>query len=57
MFITPKSAYTKGFNNYIYQSQKQGVLDQVVVDKYHTLVDTSATFQPKIRKVGEVIQG
>ncbi|TQV95460.1 DNA helicase [Cordyceps javanica] len=57
VFVTPESACTKGFDDYVYRLQKQGVLDRVVVDECHTLLDASAKFWPKIRKVGEVMQG
>lgn len=56
VFVTPESACTKGFGDYVYRLQKQGVLDRVVVDECHTLLDASATFRPKMRKVGQVIR-
>lgn len=39
VLVTPESACTKGFGDYVYRLQKQGVVDRVVVDECHTLLD------------------
>ncbi|KAG6310454.1 hypothetical protein E4U44_005501 [Claviceps purpurea] len=54
VFVTPESAVTKGFEDFVRRLQNRGVLDRVVVDECHTLAD--GDFRPKFSDVGQVIR-
>jgi RecQ family ATP-dependent DNA helicase len=56
VFVTPESAVTGGFGDFVRRLQSRGVLDRVVVDECHTLLDGSAEFRPKLSEVGQTIR-
>lgn len=56
VFVTPESAVTAGFRDFVNRLQSRGVLDRVVVDECHTLLDGSAEFRPRLSEVGRTIR-
>ncbi|KAG6174335.1 hypothetical protein E4U36_000699, partial [Claviceps purpurea] len=54
VFVTPESAVTEGFQDFVRRLQNRAVLDRVVVDECHTLLD--GDFRPTFSKVGKVIR-
>jgi hypothetical protein len=56
VFVTPESAVTGGFRDYVNRLQNQGVLERVILEECHTLMDGSATFRPKLSEVGKVVR-
>ena len=57
VFVTPESAVTAGFGDFVRRLQSRGVLDRVVVDECHTLLDGCPEFRPKLSEVGRTIRG
>ncbi|KAJ6439195.1 hypothetical protein O9K51_08607 [Purpureocillium lavendulum] len=56
IFVTPESAVTKGFRDFVNRLQSRDVLDRVVVDECHVLLDASADFRPKTLELGAMIR-
>jgi superfamily II DNA helicase RecQ len=56
VFVTPESAVTKGFRAFVDRMHGQQKLDQVVVDKCHTLLSYSRAFWPRMGRLGEALQ-
>ncbi|KAJ2546020.1 hypothetical protein EV175_005751, partial [Coemansia sp. RSA 1933] len=54
VFVTPESAVTSGFGDFVRRLQNRGELDRVVIDECHTLLDGSDEFRPMLRKIGIV---
>jgi superfamily II DNA helicase RecQ len=55
VFVTPESAVTKTFGIFINRKQAMHRLDQVVVDKCHTILASRSNFQPKMQKLKELM--
>jgi superfamily II DNA helicase RecQ len=55
IFVTPESAVTKGFGEFMARLQARGVLDRVVVDECHTILDSSDRFRPQMLELGRVL--
>ncbi|KAF5528622.1 ATP-dependent DNA helicase Q5 [Colletotrichum aenigma] len=55
IFITPESAVTKGFRDFIAQLEGRQALDRVVVDECHVVLKGSQSFRPQLRELGEAI--
>lgn len=57
MFVTPESAGSAKFGDYINRLQMRGELDRVVVDECHMVLDTATDgFRPKMREMGPLIE-
>ena len=56
VFVTAESAVTAGFGDFVGRLQSRGMLDRVVVDECHTLLDGSGEFRPKLSEVGQAIR-
>lgn len=56
VFVTPESAVTKGFRDYVNRLQSRQVLDRVIVDECHVLLDASPEFRPKLLQLGGMIR-
>ena len=56
VFVTPESAVTKGFREFVKGMVAHGQLDRVVVDECHTLLDGSDEFRPELAELGSVIR-
>ncbi|KAM6523080.1 hypothetical protein FSOLCH5_003699 [Fusarium solani] len=55
IFVTPESAVTKGFGEFIARLQARAVLDRVVVDECHTILDSGDRFRPQMLELGRVL--
>ncbi|KAG7405148.1 ATP-dependent DNA helicase Q5 [Fusarium oxysporum f. sp. rapae] len=55
VFVTPESAVTKGFSDFINRLQAQSALDRVVVDECHTILDSTHRFRPQMIELGQVL--
>jgi superfamily II DNA helicase RecQ len=56
VFITPESAITKGFQDFIQQLQAQQLLDRVVMDECYVVLDGVGRFQPVLAVLGGILQ-
>ncbi|MGC0591129.1 DEAD/DEAH box helicase, partial [Salmonella enterica] len=56
VFVTPESAVTKGFGDYVNWLQRRQALDRVVVDECHVLLDAGSEFRPKLRELGATLK-
>ncbi|PWI64632.1 hypothetical protein PCL_09489 [Purpureocillium lilacinum] len=56
VFVPPESAVTKGFRDYVNRLQSRQVLDRVIVDECHVLLDASPEFRPKLLQLGGMIR-
>ena len=54
VFVTPESAITKGFVDFITRKQEIYQLDRIVFDKGYTILDRTPQFRPKLRQLGEL---
>ena len=54
VFVTPESAMTKGFAEFIIRLQEMHQLDRIVIDECHTILDGTPKFRPKLRQLGEL---
>jgi superfamily II DNA helicase RecQ len=54
VFVTPESAMTKGFADFITRKQEMHQLDRIVFDEGHTILDGTPQFRPKLRQLGEL---
>ncbi|GJN76018.1 hypothetical protein PLICBS_010129 [Purpureocillium lilacinum] len=55
VFVTPESAMTKEFGDFVNRLQCRQVLDRVVVDECHVLLDATPKFRPKYMELGRRI--
>ncbi|KAF4449204.1 hypothetical protein F53441_7480 [Fusarium austroafricanum] len=52
LFVTPESAMTKRFLDFLESRRIMAKVDRVVVDKCHTIMEGSLLFRPKSRELG-----
>jgi superfamily II DNA helicase RecQ len=52
VFITLESAITKRFLDFLKSQRIIAKVDQVIIDKCHTIIEGSLAFRPKLRKLG-----
>ncbi|RKK63864.1 hypothetical protein BFJ69_g16845 [Fusarium oxysporum] len=57
VFVTPESAVTKGFGEFVNRLQSRKVLDRVVVDECHAILDSTSHFRPQLLELGRVLSG
>ena len=55
VLVTPESAVTNGFGEYINRLQGRQQLDRMVVDECHTVLDSTEEFRPRMRELGRVL--
>ncbi|EXA31534.1 hypothetical protein FOVG_17156 [Fusarium oxysporum f. sp. pisi HDV247] len=55
VFVTPESAMTKEFGDFVNGLQARCALDRVVVDECHTILDSTARFRPQMMELGQVL--
>jgi superfamily II DNA helicase RecQ len=55
VFVTPESAVTKGFGDFVNRLQARKALDRVVVDECHTILDSTSQFRPQLMELGRVL--
>jgi superfamily II DNA helicase RecQ len=56
VFVTPESAITKGFQDFIRRLQARQLLDRVVVDECHVVLDGVGRFRPALAALGGILQ-
>lgn len=56
VFVTPESAVTKGFRDFVNWLQARQALDRVVVDECHVLLDGDMKFRPQLLELGGVLR-
>ncbi|KAM0321501.1 hypothetical protein ACHAQA_010069 [Verticillium albo-atrum] len=54
VFVTPESAMTKRFQNYLEGLRVTAQLDRIVVDECHTILEGSKAFRPRLRELGQL---
>jgi superfamily II DNA helicase RecQ len=52
VFVTPESAMTKRFLDFLESRRVMAKVDRIVVDECHTIMEGSLTFRPKLRELG-----
>lgn len=56
VFVTPESAITKGFQDFIRRLQVRQLLDRVVLDECHVVLDGVGRFRPALAALGGILQ-
>ncbi|KAK2733437.1 DNA helicase [Colletotrichum kahawae] len=56
VFVTPESAVTEGFQDFVGRLQQRQQLDWVVLDECHVVLDGLRGFQPALRALGRTVQ-
>jgi len=56
VFVTPETAVTKGFRDWVNGVVATGQLDRVVVDECHVLLDGSEEFRVDLTRLGAIIR-
>jgi superfamily II DNA helicase RecQ len=56
VFVTPETAVTKGFRDWVNGVIATGQLDRVVVDECHIILDGTDEFRPELAELGSVIR-
>ena len=54
VFVTPESALTKRFLDYVEALRVTARLDKVVIDECHTILEGTPAFRPKLRELGRL---
>lgn len=54
VFVTPESAMSKRFQDYLEGIRASAQLDRVVIDECHTILEGSKAFRPKLRELGQL---
>jgi hypothetical protein len=52
VFVTPESAMTKRFLDFLESRRVMAKVDRIVVDECHTIMEGSLSFRPKLRELG-----
>ncbi|RKK72604.1 hypothetical protein BFJ71_g17488, partial [Fusarium oxysporum] len=52
VFVTPESAMTKRFLDFLESRRVMAKVDRVVIDECHTIMEGSLSFRPKLRELG-----
>jgi superfamily II DNA helicase RecQ len=55
VLVTPESAITKQFREYINKLSARELLDRVFFDECHVVLDSTATFRPALQDLGDVL--
>lgn len=56
ILVSPETIFSKTFQRFLQWMQNQYILDRVVVDECHTILDGSNQFRPALRDMGGEIQ-
>jgi superfamily II DNA helicase RecQ len=56
LLVTPESAISKGFMNYMRKLQSMDRLDRIVIDECHILLNTRLDFRRKLQKLRKVVE-
>ena len=56
VIVTPESAVSKTFGTFLDRKQGLCELDRIVFDECHSVLDSTAEFRPKMRRLGELVE-
>jgi superfamily II DNA or RNA helicase len=56
VLVTPESALTKGFSDYVNLLRATHRLDRIVIDECHTVLDSRPSFRPTMGQLGELVR-
>lgn len=56
VLVTPESAITKAFSRFLSEKASAGLLDRVVVDECHIVLDSSHTWRPKLLQLSQIVE-
>lgn len=56
VLVTPESALTKGFRNYMNLLRATHKLDRIVFEECHTIMASRPSFRPQMRQLGELVR-
>jgi superfamily II DNA helicase RecQ len=56
VLVTPESAVSQGFMNYMRKLQSMDRLDRIVIDECHILLNTRLDFRRKLQKLRKVVE-
>jgi superfamily II DNA or RNA helicase len=55
VLVTPESASSRGFRDFVNRLRSRQQLDRVVVDECHMVLDAGDSFRPELRALGQTI--
>jgi len=56
VLVTPEAASTKAFSRFLLEKASTGLLDRVVVDECHTVLDTGYSWRPKLLLLSQLVE-
>lgn len=56
VLVTPEAASTKAFGRFLLEKASTGLLDRVVVDECHTVLDTGHGWRPKLLLLSQLVE-
>jgi len=56
ILMTPEAISTKAFSRFLLEKASTGLLDRVVVDEYHTVLDTGYSWRPKLLLLSQLVE-
>ena len=56
VLVTPESAVTKAFGRFLLEKISSGLLDRVVIDECHTLLDSFHGWRPKVLHLSRLVE-
>lgn len=56
VLVTPESAVTKAFGRFINEKATAGLLDRIVIDECHVVLDSVHGWRPKMLQLSEIVE-
>ena len=56
VLVTPESAVSKNFGNFINRQQVIGRLEQIVINKYHIVLDSTSGWRTQILGLQDLVK-
>ena len=56
VLVTPESAVTKAFGRFLLEKISAGLLDRIVIDECHTLLDSIHGWRPKVLHLSQLVE-
>lgn len=56
VLVTPESAVTKAFRRFLQQKASAGLLDRVVIDECHSVLDSGHGWRPKLLQLSQLVE-
>jgi superfamily II DNA helicase RecQ len=56
VLVTPESAVTKAFGRFLQQKASAGLLDRVVIDECHSVLDSGHGWRPKLLQLSQLVE-